>query len=395
MAVIKVTNSKATLSKAINYVTKEEKTEERLVSGKDCSPSTALEEMQATKEQFNKLEGRQYYHYVQSFAKTDNITHQKAHEIALEWAEKNFKGHEVLITTHQDKDHVHTHFIVNSVSHENGKKFQSSKKDLEHLKVMSDKICEREGFSVIKEKNLKPDQFTSFNQGKYQMMQKLEQGKQVNSYLFNTAVAVDKSIEISKSRTDFIKNMNSQGYETKWSDTNKNVTFKDLEGHKVRLSNLEKTFNNKNFSKEEIENGFSRIKGKELAKTTEPIRGSRTEQQPNQTTRTEHEGENGVRKHTSKREFGDIQATIRGVEQGVKGNPKQDVGNIKQSPERKARGDNEDLQSDDKTSSRTKNKQQNDRGSHEPRIEPIEPQHRKTIEPAKPKNKSRSYNFER
>lgn len=134
---------------------------------------------------------------------------------------------------------------------------------------MSDKICEREGFSVIKEKNLNPDQFTSFNQGKYQMMQKLEQGKPVNSYLFNTAVAVDKSIEISKNRTDFIKNMNSQGYETKWSDTNKNVTFKDLEGHKVRLSNLEKTFNNKNFSKEEIENGFSRIKEKELAKHRE------------------------------------------------------------------------------------------------------------------------------
>src|SRR5660397_120294 len=104
-----------------------------------------LEQMQATKEQCNKLEGRQYYHYVQSFAKTDNITHQKAHEIALEWAEKNFKGHEVLITTHQDKDHVHTHFIVNSVSYEDGKKFHSSKKDLEHLKEVSDKICEHEG----------------------------------------------------------------------------------------------------------------------------------------------------------------------------------------------------------------------------------------------------------
>jgi len=79
-------------------------------------------------------------------------------------------------------------------------------------------------------------------------------------------VAVDKSIGISKNREDFIKNMKSQGYETKWTDTNKNVTFKDQEGHKVRLANLEKTFNNKNFLKEEIENGFSRIKEKELAK---------------------------------------------------------------------------------------------------------------------------------
>lgn len=269
MAIIKVTNSKAKLSKAIDYVTKEEKTEERLISGIDCNPSSVLEEMQATKEQYNKTEGRQYSHYVQSFAKTDSISHVKAHEIGREWAEKSFKGHEVLIATHQDKDHVHTHFIVNSVSYENGKKFHSNKEDLQELKVISNKICEREGLSVIKEKNQKPDHFTSFNQGKYQMMQKLEQGKPVNSYLFNTAVAVDKSIETSKNREDFIKNMKSQGYETKWSDTNKNVTFKVQEGHKVRLSNLEKTFKNKKFSKEEIENGFSRIKEKELAKHRE------------------------------------------------------------------------------------------------------------------------------
>ena len=82
MAVIKVTNSKATLSKAISYITKEEKTEERLVSGVNCNAETALDEMMATKEQFNKLEGRQYYHYVQSFSTEDNIDHQKAHRIS-------------------------------------------------------------------------------------------------------------------------------------------------------------------------------------------------------------------------------------------------------------------------------------------------------------------------
>jgi len=105
MAVIKVTNSKATLNKAINYVTKEEKTDERLVSGINCTSGTALDEMKATKEQFNKLEGRQYYHYVQSFSPKENITHDKAHQIALEWAENNFKGYEVLVATHKDKEH--------------------------------------------------------------------------------------------------------------------------------------------------------------------------------------------------------------------------------------------------------------------------------------------------
>jgi hypothetical protein len=83
MAVIKVTNSKATLGKAINYITKEEKTKDRLISGRNCNPSTALEEMKATKDQFDKLDGRQYYHYVQSFAKTDEVSHEKAHEIVV------------------------------------------------------------------------------------------------------------------------------------------------------------------------------------------------------------------------------------------------------------------------------------------------------------------------
>ncbi|WP_443662417.1 relaxase/mobilization nuclease domain-containing protein [Clostridium sp.] len=391
MAVIKVTNSKAALSKAIEYITKKKKTEEKLVSGKDCNPSIALEQMQTTKDEFNKKEGRQYIHYVQSFAKTDTISHEKAHAIALEWAEKNFKGHEVLIATHKDKDHVHTHFIVNSVSFEDGKKFHSNKQDLEHLKVMSDEICEREGLSVIKEKNQNPDQFTSFNQGKYQMMKKLEQGKPVNSYLFNTAVAVDKSIETSKNRLDFINNMKEQGYETKWLNTNKHVTFKDQEGHKVRLSNLEKTFNNKNFSKEEIENGFSRIKENELAKHRESTategdkpRKPKEKQSTNQSNRNEPRGENRVREHTSKEGIDGIEASIREVERGVKGTPKQESAT-----------DNADIQRTNGTSKGTKIKQQNTDREHETRIADPELEHKPTIEATKRKIHSRDWDFER
>ncbi|MDS1005249.1 relaxase/mobilization nuclease domain-containing protein [Clostridium sporogenes] len=46
----------------------------------------------------------------------------KSNKIGLEWAEKNFKGFEVLISTHKDKGHIHNHFIVNSVSFENREK---------------------------------------------------------------------------------------------------------------------------------------------------------------------------------------------------------------------------------------------------------------------------------
>lgn len=389
MAVIKVTNSKATLSKSINYITKEEKTEEKLISGKDCTPSTAFDEMQATKELFNKLNGRQYYHYVQSFSKTDNVSHGKAHEIGKEWAEKNFKGHEVLIATHQDKDHVHNHFIVNSVSYEDGKKFHSSKKDLEHMKLVSDKICEREGLSVIQEKN-KSNELTSYNQGKYQLLKKLEQGQNVKSYVFDTALTVDKVLENSSNRGEFIKNMKDQGYEVKWSDTNKNITFKNSEGNKVRLSNLEKTFKDTRFSKEGLEHEFSKSKGKELTESSreqsraEGDKSRGTEHTIDQTPGAEYESKNGVRKHSSKREFGDIEETIRRVEHGIKGNSRQETS-----------GDNGALRTNQEPSKGTKNEQSNVERNLEPNGGGNEPGHKAALEPTKSKVRSRDWDFER
>jgi hypothetical protein len=117
MAVIKAVSSKAGIGHAIDYVTKKEKTEEKLVSGLHCEPETVKEEMQATKELWGKTDGRTYKHYVQSYHEDEEITPEQAHKNAVELAEhtKAWKGHEVLIATHIDKGHIHTHFIVNSV----------------------------------------------------------------------------------------------------------------------------------------------------------------------------------------------------------------------------------------------------------------------------------------
>lgn len=70
--------------------------------------------------------GRTYKHYVQSYHEDEEITPEQAHKNAVELAEhtKAWKGHEVLIATHIDKGHIHTHFIVNSVNYENGHKLQ-------------------------------------------------------------------------------------------------------------------------------------------------------------------------------------------------------------------------------------------------------------------------------
>ena len=99
MAVIKAVSSKAGIGHAIDYVTKKEKTEEKLVSGLHCEPETVKEEMQATKELWGKTDGRTYKHYVQSYHEDEKITPEQAHKNAVELAEhtKAWKGHEVLI----------------------------------------------------------------------------------------------------------------------------------------------------------------------------------------------------------------------------------------------------------------------------------------------------------
>src|SRR5665648_905137 len=112
MAVIKATNPKvSTLKQGVKYITNPEKAE--LITGKDCLAETALEEMQATKELYNKTEGRQYMHFVQSFKPDDPLNPSQAHQRGLEMAEKRFEGYEVIVATHTDKDHIHNLLIVN------------------------------------------------------------------------------------------------------------------------------------------------------------------------------------------------------------------------------------------------------------------------------------------
>lgn len=254
MAIVKVTNSKAGIGKAINYVTQEEKTEEKLISGINCTPETALDEMNATKEQFRKTEGRQYAHYVHSFKPGENIDHEQAHKLALELSEKQFKGYEVLVATHKDKNHIHSHIIVNSVSYEDGRKLHSSKKDLAEVKELSNKICEREGLSITKPQK---DVLTSFDAKKYKSLEKGVEGG-YRSYMLDLWKDVNESMKKATSKEQFIQSMNQKGYEVKWSDSRKYITYVPPKGRPIRDSNLAETFKNEKLSKEGLLNEFNR-----------------------------------------------------------------------------------------------------------------------------------------
>ena len=149
MAVIKRIASKATPRKIVSYLTQEEKTEEKLIGGKDCDPDNVVNDFNMTQELYGKTGGVKYHHIIQSFSPKDNITPEKAHEIGKELAESQFKGFEVFVVTHKDKDHIHNHLVVNSVSFENGLKYNASNKSLWDIKRESNRLCERENLKTL------------------------------------------------------------------------------------------------------------------------------------------------------------------------------------------------------------------------------------------------------
>ena len=154
------------LGGVLRYTQQDEKTlweRQRLVSGWNCTAQSALSEMQLTKERFRKTDGRQYYHFVQSFAETDDLTPQKAHAIALELAQREFPNFEVLVATHIDTDHLHSHLIVNSVSFRDGKKLHQSAADLQAHRTVNDEICAAHGLAILPppEKQVKQKRMSS------------------------------------------------------------------------------------------------------------------------------------------------------------------------------------------------------------------------------------------
>lgn len=278
MATIKAVSSKAPINTVIEYVTKEEKTEQKLQSGIGCNPKTAYDEMQVTKELWGKTGGRQYKHYVQSFAPGET-TPEQAQAIGRELAEKNkaWQGFEVLVVTHKDREHIHNHFIVNSVSYEDGHKIQDGPKDLERLKKQSDELCKREGLSVIdRNKPREAEESQAYNKNTYKILKDAEKGK-VQSYVQDTAITIIEEKQEATSREDFIERMDKRGYSVDWQDSHKNITFtdKEREAHgekkcKVRNSTLEKYYNI-DFSKERLSYEFEENR----AKTSRPAESER------------------------------------------------------------------------------------------------------------------------
>ena len=252
MAIIEAISSKANIKRIIRYVTQDKKTNVNLISGKDCMAESCLEEMLYTKNLYHKNSGRQYIHIIQSFDPKDNLSAEQVHNVGIKLA-NTFNGFQVLVATHIDKNHLHNHLVINSVSFENGYKIQMSKKDLQYIKDYSDKLCLEIGASIIPKK----EKTNYIKRNEYRVA---EQGK---SWKFKLMNAIDLSLAESNCKDDFIKNMNKLGYQVNWTDTRKYITYTTPEGYKCRDNKLY----DEKYSKGAMENEFRRIE-KEQSNST-------------------------------------------------------------------------------------------------------------------------------
>ena len=139
------------LKDVMDYAVNPDKTEsQKFVTGINCEPSIARQQMLITKKCFDKLTGRTAYHGYQSFAPGE-ATPEIAHEIGVNLAQKLWgDDYQVIVATHLDKAHIHNHFVVNSVSFINGKKFHSSCQSyFGDMRTQSDALCKEYSLSVI------------------------------------------------------------------------------------------------------------------------------------------------------------------------------------------------------------------------------------------------------
>lgn len=243
MAVVKAVHSKASITTAIQYIERPCKTERALVTGISCSPDSASAEMTITKKIWGKTTGRSYDHYVQSFAPEEEISPEEAHSIAIEWSRKEFPGFEVLVATHTDTKHLHSHILVNSVSYVDGHKIHTSAAWLEQAKQHSDEICRSHGLTVTR-KGYDFDGFkwnapTIWSKNEYHLMRRAKHGE-VDSYVYSISCKIKDARRRAHSREEYVETLAKAGITVCWSDTRRDITYSDEYGHKIRSSRLEK-----------------------------------------------------------------------------------------------------------------------------------------------------------
>ena len=226
--------SAGALSGVTRYISQEEKIRDmdgrQLISGQNCTPQLADREFQATRSAHRKDSPVWFYHYVQSFSPDEVITGEQAHQLAKEFAARAWPDSEVLIATHLDAEHIHSHFVVNAVCWESGKMLRQGPNPLCSLRQLSDELCLEHGFAVLPQQKKKQTQ--GMGTREYRSAAKGE------SWEFRLMNTIDQCMRYAETREEFISLMESEGYQVRWTDGRKNITYTTPGGMKCRDDRL-------------------------------------------------------------------------------------------------------------------------------------------------------------
>ena len=261
MAITKIKGVKNNLSRVIDYISNDEKTNKEIyddlhneleyigedyktekklyVTGINCEAQSAYDEMMMIKKHYKKEKGNIAFHSIQSFA-ADEVTPDEAHEIGLQLAKEMWGDRfQVVVATHLNTKHIHNHFVINSVSFVDGKKYYDNRKNYAELRRLNDSLCKEHNISFIEEKKTKSGLY-------YPNYLK---NVSYNNYYTQAKQDLDYAIAISNNYDEFLKIMNNLNYETilrsgklsiRKNNYKRNIRIERYFGEDYSISNIKK-----------------------------------------------------------------------------------------------------------------------------------------------------------
>lgn len=267
IAILKAINSKSTgkgSSKGLeDYLNKEK----ALKTGIDCDCDNWSSDFRLTKAVFDNLEGRQYKHFTQAFEKESGLSQEEVHKAGIDLVKmcKQFEGFQAVVITHNDKEHLHNHIVINSVNSETGKKFRMSNSELKTLKKKMDNYLKQEF-------NLEPtkakDGIVKTQDTKTHQAIKRAIESDYESFTLNLAKDIKKSLDESTTQEDLKANLEKKDIKMDVSESHNTIMFVDKNKKKVSSKKLKEIFGIE-FDKESLEKTLeNNLKIKELSKDT-------------------------------------------------------------------------------------------------------------------------------
>ena len=271
MAYTKIHAIKATVNKAIAYITNPDKTDEKmLVDSFACSPESADIEFDFALKKTISAGPNKAYHLIQSFMPGE-VSYDEAHAIGKELAERLLNGqYSYILATHIDHEHIHNHIIFCAADNIHHRKYDDNKRSYHHIRHLSDKLCMEHNLSIIsvgKKRGVKYNEWAS--------------DKESTSYKKRLTDDIDSIVSIASSYENFLELMKAKGYEIKGEnlsvDSPKYISFRPMDSKNFIRGSAKSL--GESYTKEKIKDRIDRNKSKEkIRKTPFPKRPQTSEE---------------------------------------------------------------------------------------------------------------------